>query len=245
MLSNISLKLNTKNRYTYSTASIFQSVLMERIDKNYAKYLHEDGLHPYSQYIVMKDDDVFWNINTLNSEALDKIIPAMMDLKFNDIYIEKKDETVLIDSRNYTRMSYSELIDKYLFADNPRYINIRFKTPCSFKVDGNYAIYPTIRHIFQSLMQKYDAFSVKSCIFSEETLDDLEKYIEIKSYNMRSTIFNVGKVKIPSFIGDMCIRVNGPDQLASIVWILLEFAEYSGVGIKTGMGMGAVELIRR
>ena len=35
------------------------------------------------------------------------------------------------------------------------------------------------------------------------------------------------------------------DTAAKFIRLLLEFGEYSGVGIKTGLGMGAIQIIRR
>lgn len=49
-------------------------------------------------------------------------------------------------------------------------------------------------------------------------------------------------IKIPSFIGEIGIRINGTDTMARYVKLLARFGEYSGVGIKTAMGMGAFRI---
>ena len=60
---------------------------------------------------------------------------------------------------------------------------------------------------------------------------------------MRSTQYRIERVRIPSFIGEISIRIDGSQQLANVATMLAKFGEYSGVGIKTGMGMGAMKVI--
>ena len=43
----------------------------------------------------------------------------------------------------------------------------------------------------------------------------------------------------------MTIRVSGTKTMANYAHLLLRFGEYSGVGIKTGMGMGAVKRVEK
>lgn len=43
----------------------------------------------------------------------------------------------------------------------------------------------------------------------------------------------------------MTIKVTSTDTAAKFIRLLLEFGEYSGVGIKTGLGMGAIQIVRR
>ena len=39
--------------------------------------------------------------------------------------------------------------------------------------------------------------------------------------------------------------MTGPQQFVNLMNLLVRIGEYSGVGIKTAMGMGAVEIIER
>ena len=50
-------------------------------------------------------------------------------------------------------------------------------------------------------------------------------------------------VKIPGFKGDITIRIGGPQQMSNMAWMLAKFGEYAGVGIKTGIGMGAIKVL--
>lgn len=72
-------------------------------------------------------------------------------------------------------------------------------------------------------------------------LESLIDNTEIIGYNLRSTVYHLESIKIPSYIGNICIKIHGTQQMAQIVKLLLTFAEYSGTGIKTALGMGAVK----
>ena len=114
-----------------------------------------------------------------------------------------------------------------------------------FKSYGRYINYPDLRLIYQSLMNKYDSVLKEASMFDEDTLDMLVEGSEIVKYNLRSYLFPLQGVKIPSFFGSMTIKVTSTDTAAKFIRLLLEFGEYSGVGIKTGLGMGAIQILRR
>ncbi len=43
-------------------------------------------------------------------------------------------------------------------------------------------------------------------------------------------------------MGKITIIIRGPEQLARLAGALISFAEYSGLGIKTALGMGGVKV---
>jgi CRISPR-associated endoribonuclease Cas6 len=118
-------------------------------------------------------------------------------------------------------------------------------TPTSFKSGGEYLIYPTVRLLFQSLIKKYDAVSEATEIYTPEVLRDLEENIAVIGYRLRSTFFGVEGVKVPAFVGELTIKIGGPQQLVNLAYMLLRFGTFSGAGIKTAMGMGGLELVER
>ena len=91
-------------------------------------------------------------------------------------------------------------------------------------------------------MKKYDQASTENSIFSEELLDHYSKYASIVRYRLQSATFFLEGVKVPGFKGDITIKINGPQQMINMAWMLAKFGEYSGVGIKTGIGMGAMRI---
>jgi CRISPR-associated endoribonuclease Cas6 len=118
-------------------------------------------------------------------------------------------------------------------------------TPCAFKSRGKYVLMPTLKLIYQSLMNKFDSNAVDFSIKSDEVLEQLETYSEIVGYNLRSTHFHLEGVRIPSFVGRIGIKVHGPQPLVNLVHFMLAFGEYSGVGIKCALGMGGIRIIKK
>ena len=79
-------------------------------------------------------------------------------------------------------------------------------------------------------------------ISGENLLEELEQHIQIIQYNLRSTFFYMESIKIPAFIGKIKIKINGPQAMVNLVNFLLAYSEFSGIGIKCGMGMGACKI---
>ena len=229
-------------RYSYQMASEFQGALMQAISPTYADKLHESGTHPYSQYLQVNGSDITWTVNTLTQEAYDNIACQVLDPQFQKVELRTQQESLYVDQRCTKGTDYDTLVKQYYLGSGDPVIHIRFLTPTSFKSNQQYCIFPTTRLIFQCLMLKYDACSDTSTIYSEDLVDQFERYTAIVGYRLRSTMFCLAEARIPSFTGDITIRVRGSRQLANVARMLAAFGTYSGVGIKTGMGMGAMSM---
>lgn len=73
-------------------------------------------------------------------------------------------------------------------------------------------------------------------------MDYLNECVRIVNYRLRSTKFYLEGTKIPSFIGTFTIKVNAPLPVLQLVDVLLKSANYTGIGVKTSLGMGKIEL---
>ena len=169
----------------------------------------------------------------------------ILNLNPKQIYITNKDLKLSIESIALEEIEFSELIDSTYFGECAKTVEIAFNTPTSFKVEGKYQFYPTVRHIFYSLISKYDAVASDNQIYSEEILDQFIRHIDIIRYNLRSRNFQLEGVRIPGFVGTVTLKIRGPQQFVNLVNMLLKFGEYSGVGIKTSIGMGSLSIENR
>lgn len=240
MLATLKIKLDKdgEKKYSYNMSSLFQGFMMENIDTDYAEFLHGLRFNPYSQSLVKEGENLIWNINTLDETAKENILNKLKDI--SEIYIKRKNEKFKLIERSYKECSYADL-NKILYGeDKNRILKIKFLSPTSFRSDNRYCIFPTVRLIFQSLMNKYDAAMGQNCMFDEEILDDYESYTQIIAYRLKSLSFALEGVKIPAFIGDITLKVSGSMQMVKLAHLLLEFGNYSGIGIKTSIGMGAI-----
>ena len=163
--------------------------------------------------------------------------------KIEYILIKKHDLKVLIVKKNYMETTYKELMDHFYEDDGKRYIQIHFLSPTAFKQNGRYLFYPDLRCVFQSLMNKYDSATAENTMHDEDTLEQICEHAQVIRYDLKSVSFSLEGVKIPSFIGKITIKLHGTDTMANFVNMLFEFGEYSGVGIKTSLGMGYMKII--
>lgn len=232
-------------RITNQKASVFQGILMEYLEKDYASQLHTNELHPYSQYICSKNEKIVWRINTLNEEAYQNVLLPLMSTEITSLYSERDELTYQVVDKNLKTTSRQKLIEEYYFGECDRYVKINFSTPTAFKSEGRYLFWPQIDKIYRSLVNKYDIFSSNETLYEEETLAQLIQNTEIIRYNIRSTMFHLEGVKIPSFLGNVTVKIRGPQPLVNLANMLWRYSEYSGIGIKTAIGMGASKIIER
>lgn len=242
LLARLDIELDIKSKADYNISSTLQGVMMELIDSDYADKLHNSNTNPYSIRFFRDNDKQIWRINTFDTEAKEKIIDVLLDPNLKSITIKHRNETIKIIEKILKVTTYEDLIEKYYLNDSKRYIRVNFATPTSFKSNGKYMIYPTTRTIFQSLINKFSAYSDKITLDMDGLLENFENYSEITDYRMRSTRFHLEGVTIPSFIGEVTIKITGPQMMVNLANMLASFGEYAGVGIKTSIGMGAIEI---
>lgn len=227
-----------------SLASVFQGILMEKIDTGYAEELHMSQVHPYSQYITGEDGCVVWHINTLDEKSADNIIGLLKSDSFDIAELKSKEVNLKVASKECSGVSYDELLKEfYLDGKAARYITIRFVTPAAFKSNGKYVIFPTSRLILNSLANRYDAFSGNTQIADEHLSEYIDEYTDIVEYDLKSVKFSLEGITIPSFIGTVKIRFSGSCEFICLMNMLMKYGEYSGTGIKTSLGMGAYKII--
>ena len=242
MLAELRMKLEVdKPEFGYYQSSNMQGILMEQIDMDYAARLHEQGMKPYSQYLLIGEEKE-WIVKTCTQEAYQEIILPLLNQHFTQFVIEKKNMNVNIKEKQLKTVDKNELLNEFYSDTGSHYLNLEFLTPVSFKSHGRYIIMPDTRYIYQSLMNKYSAASDKMEMYDDETLEQLVNNSSIVQYRLKSTFFPLEGVKIQSFKGEMNIKVSGTDTMARYARLLARFGEYSGVGIKTAMGMGALKL---
>lgn len=243
MLSKLIITMQREEGINQNAGSLMQGVLMEKISPAYAAVLHEGDINPYSQFLSMKEDTVQWTIATLSKEAEKEILRPILEDDSDKISIRHKDMELNVLGKDFTTISYARLMDETYFSECSPYVEIGFDSPTAFKVDGAYQFYPTAYHIFQSLIKKYDAFSGEEGIFSDGLMNEIKQSLHLARYNLRSTRFYLEKTRIPAFRGTMSFRIQGPQLFRNLMHMMAAFGEYSGVGIKTAMGMGAMHRI--
>ncbi|MBQ9030230.1 MAG: CRISPR-associated endoribonuclease Cas6 [Parasporobacterium sp.] len=236
------LKCDSEEKLGFYKSSLLQGVIMENIDPSYAEKLHEDGRKPYSQSIIIRGEENIWTINTLTRDAREGVIDPLLKEQFLRFKIEHNDMPVSIVSKELKEQAYSDLFNAFYTQEAKNTFIIDFQSPTAFKKDGHYVFYPDLYLIYHSLMRKLDSVSDRESMYSYETLEQLVNCSEIIAYSIYSVRHSIEGVKIPAFMGKITVRVRGTQTMSNFANLLFEFGNYSGIGIKTAIGMGRVEI---
>lgn len=241
-LAKLMMTLNAPEGETisYHKSSLLQGVLMEQISADFAADMHSDGLKPYSQSLRFTKDSVVWSVSALTEKAYDEIIVPLLSDNFQNFSLKHNETKIQISKKEIITVDTRELIDRYYLGECERRISLYFRTPTAFRQNSRYVFYPNLNLIYNSLMNRFDTFNQE--MKSDEALQQLTDYTQITSYSLKSRVFPLEGVRIPAFTGTIGLKLHGPTQLVNLAHLLLRYGEYAGVGIKTAIGMGNIEL---
>ncbi|MBE6841324.1 MAG: CRISPR-associated endoribonuclease Cas6 [Ruminococcus sp.] len=225
-------------------APLFQGALMDLVPEGFAEMMHVSMLRPYSQFVTSDGDSVVWTVTALDEYAQKFIIDTLSDSDFKSVTLTHKDATLKVRKKEISHISYSELLDKYYIRrESNRYITLKFITPTAFKSNGKYIIMPDSSLILNNLVRKYDSVAKTTQLYDETLIEYINSHTEIVEYNLRSCKYAMEGITIPSFTGTAKIKLGGNHEFICLCNMLLDFAGYSGIGIKSAMGMGACGII--
>ena len=244
MIRRLEIKLQLPNDVAFgrNKSSLFHGVISKTIPTEYSAVLHMQSLHPYSQYILHNTTGCKWVINTLDDNAGEYILNALS--RADTIYLEHNGLEVGLGEKAITKTSADDIFVNYGLNCKDKKTEFVFLTPTAFKSNEKYVNMPSAQLMLQSLIQKYDAFS-GNAIYSDELIRDINERVVISSFSIKSTFFPLEGITIPAFTGRVTLYVKGGGALPGIVRMLGEYGRYSGIGIKTALGMGAMEIKTR
>ena len=237
----ISLRVQFNEKISFNKGSRLQGFLMENIDSEYADYLHTMQYHPYTQFLEINGDNTIWHINLLDDESEKHICPILDGLK--SITLDCDEVIEIVDTKQYD-LSQNELLSELTNTRPNRYAKIKILTPAAFKSYGEYYFWPDVKLIFNSIINRFNKFSVDFTLEDTNIINDIEENFAICDYNIRTKNFYLEGVKIKGFVGDIIFRFNGPQQLVNIGNMLLKYGEFTGIGIKTSIGMGGFNIAK-
>lgn len=248
MLVKTEIKLEIPDNFkpSFHLGSVFHGVLNENIPAEHAECLHKNNIKPISQYLTVdySDKTLVWTVNSVQKDFSEMLCNDFIKNLPNEIKLKKSNVTLKVKSKEIiSKKSYKDFTNEYYLKDNPqRRANIRFLTPATFKIGGEYTVFPDISNVYKSLYNKFNTFASEVSLDDEEVLKHLMEHSKIIGYNLKSTKFGVEGVRIASFLGEICVYIKGPEALSSIANLLFAFGEFSGIGAKTTLGMGGVKV---
>lgn len=238
----IPLVMPENYRIQPTMGSVFHGALMEHIAPESAALYHRMMLRPYSQtvYWDAKRQMAFWRIGTLTDEAYERLILPLQTV--DTIWLKQKQCAVNLNGvQIVAQTSFEDLAQQFIkAAAAPSGAEWQCLSVLSFKQNDRYVILPDIRLFYQSLLQRWNAFSEMITLEQEGLLEQLTSHCRLTKYNLRSQTFSVNGSVIYGCDGWQRYQFFGYDMLKRLQGLLAAFAPFSGIGIKTALGMGAV-----
>ncbi|SFG15501.1 CRISPR-associated endoribonuclease Cas6 [Ligilactobacillus ruminis] len=218
--------------------------LMNHLDDDFASELHQAGMNPMSIQVVHDEESVSFIINLLTEKACNEVEPLIMSDSLNMIRINSgnQHEFEIIEKSVFER-SESDLSKIFYGNDCSKVLKLKIMTPTAFKTNGKYVFLPDVRLVFQNLMKKYGCAFEKGEDIDFELLDEICIKVEVAAFSLKSRRFYLHKAYVNGFQGYLTLVCHGSQTLTNYIAMLLKFAEYSGIGVKTSMGMGAVRIL--
>lgn len=213
----------------------------EKADNEFKNLLHTSE-NFISQYVKSEEKQLKWIVNLLNSTACENLLSWLLSLK-----------TIKLDSISFN-VSLLELLTLNSIEDlqkksddlfkNSDLIKITFSSPFSFRnyQKRNYMIFPEESCLFHSICARWSGnneLSSELTVYDEEMISLICDNIYIRSYSLSSHYFSFKGIKVPASRGHIIISVKKlPVAVKKLVYILLYYIRFSGVGIHTSLGMG-------
>lgn len=235
-------KYDAEQKANYNWGSIFHGVLLEALTAEVSDLIHESQLKPFSQYVLPhSEQNLIWTIGMWDIEIAQQIIQAVMAMTHIDL--KHKGINLNVADIHRTSISKNDYFKKFFSVEKPcRRYEIEFLTPCTNKQQGEYALFPSPELIINSLNKRYNAYVDDISLDDAEAMAQIAQSIRIVRYSLRSAVYYLENTKITGYMGKITLTIRGPEQLARLAGALISFAEYSGLGIKTALGMGGVRI---
>ena len=221
-----------------SIGSVLHGVLMELVGTDYAGQLHETGLRPYSQYVYFDKDrkQYIWRLSGVTADAVNRIVRPMLEMPEKIFLKQKRGHLYIKDRTILEETAYEDLMHKFWSSDS---LYTQAKLQCmsttSFKVDKQYTIFP------EALLRQWNQFSTFGILDTDSILGDLEAGVFIRDYNLRMGIYGLEGVKIRGFRGQVIMQFKRNVELQRVLALLSYYSQFTGLGIKTALGMGGVK----
>lgn len=227
--------LSLSEQLDHRDAYRLYSFLLEQLPANLAQQLHDSPAHPLSQYA----DGANWVISVMGSRAGDALMPAILSMKTIGLAGGRRQLTVCGCSRRSI-----ENVEELLYASAPSIRTLQFRAPTAFKSRGSYQLLPTQHLLLQSLTRRWNQVFADECPIEDEGegLDALEAGLIYRALELRSQTFRLKDGSVPAVIGSIEIENRLQGFHSCLLNALLTFGTYSGIGIKTGLGMGGITL---
>lgn len=215
--------------------------LLKRAPQEFGAAVHRDQISPVSQYLTEQDGGVLWTVNLLGEACEQALIPALEGTDF--FTLDKEGLTLTVADWEKNTVADTETL-LALAEKGPRTRRLEFLTPTAFKSRGAYQNLPTTRLIIQNLMKQWNG-TITDCPIEDEDGQGMEALADglvCRDFRLHSRDYWLKGRPIHGFRGELTLENHLEGFHRQLAEALLLFSGFSGVGIKTTLGMGGVRL---
>lgn len=215
------------------------AALLERLPQEFGQRVHEDGASPVSQFVWLQKGELYWNVALLGEEVEALAGPV---LERCEQFFLQKDGVTLTPSLEVREevTNADELF--YRGAAGSRVHGLEVCTAAAFKSRGGYLNLPTSRLILQSLIKKWNGCFLDCPIVDEDGqgMEAMAEGLLFREFRLRDAAYFLKGQPIPGFRGTLVVENRLSGFHHDLADALLVFSGFSGVGIKTTLGMGGI-----
>ncbi|MBD5098389.1 MAG: CRISPR system precrRNA processing endoribonuclease RAMP protein Cas6 [Clostridiales bacterium] len=218
------------------------AAMLERLPREFGQRAHEDGPSPVSQFVCLRDGALYWSVTLLGEEAEALAGPV---LEASGPFFLQKDRVALTPSLE-VRESIADADELFRRGGlGGRIHRLDVCTAAAFKSRGQYLSLPTPRLILQSLMKKWNGCFPDCPIVDEDGqgMEAMAEGLTLREFCLRDAAYSLKGRPIPGFRGTLTLENRLSGFHRELADALLVFSGFSGVGIKTTLGMGGVRHI--
>ena len=202
--------------------------------------LHEQRMHPFAQYIEpLSTGRALWHIHLWGEEfaQAEEILSRVTEIELTNR------ARVAVKAKRWEAVSATDFWDKAMQIPlEKHFCDIRFKTPTTQKSMGEYLMFPSWPLIFRHLHLRAIEILQGFYCESEDHSKALGEALRIHRYSLESAPFFIQKSPIIGYMGFLRLLLPNAPKLMRDAHVLLELAKYTGIGAKTALGMGGVEV---
>ena len=217
----------------------FYGMLMEHLPPELGEELHQQDRFLLRQSVRywQREGRASWTVD-LFDPRLEPILTALAAEP--SLTVQKL--TFQVQATTYAPLPqpaelFSLAAERFGEADRCR---IELLTPCTFRQQGRYVIFPTVELMVQSLAARWDLLHPDTPIRDPDAGRELCRGLAIEDYRLHTTRGQLKGVRIPAFCGSVILRQRLPAPLRQLWQVLLLSGEQTGMGAKTALGMGAI-----
>lgn len=213
--------------------------VMGLIPTEFAERLHHSEYQPFSLFCIENpaDNTVMVRISSLNEEAelICRSLSAQQRIK---IYGMKKPL-----ERVACQCSESLSAEALFAAPVPRVLRVEFISPAVYRSSGKCRCNPELARYLRSVTEKLAYFEGLRSEIDTERLLNYVSTVSVERYSLNGEQYNVSGSIYSGMTGWMELAfTDRSSENATLLNAVMRYAEYSGIGAKTAVGMGGVSV---